>query len=193
MIVPFVITKQLVTFDKEKLFEFLCEKYGILAIIRMIGHAMLAFTLDRARLSWFRSFVMAGTKFVDANMLNPLTGNKLFGETGDVDLQTLKACVMWKIVISKDCKALYEEEFREMFEFFNQKVAEYTNEQGKQGLIMLYPQDLCSVWKTCGREGACKVKKFSCYCCMVTTEQLVVPNKERCNWCIEEGNCECYH
>jgi hypothetical protein len=81
------------------------------------------------------------------------------------------------MVLAKDTKQLYRDEFGNFFRFLK----EYEQEKGFR-IKFVFLQDMLSIWKTTGRGGRAKVKTFPCYCCAVTSRTLVAAQpKEKCS------------
>ena len=179
-------------FDYRCYTDYILEKFGLLDIIdnpATTDPVMVAVTFDGGSVSRFLGHVTGGFKLVDKRCQNPKTGEFLFGESGNVKVQSHVHCFPIKIALSKDSKQLYQTEFADFFRFLK----EYEREKDYR-VKFVFPQDMSSIWKTTGRGGTAKVKTFPCYCCAVTTKTLVAAQpKSKCfrgNRCLQP---ECYH
>ena len=179
-------------FDYRSFADHLLSKYGLLDIIddpSTTESVKVAVTFDGAKISRFLSHVTGGFKLVDWGCINPRTGLLLFGDSGHEKVQSHIHCFPVKVAIAKDSKELYRVEYADFFAFLK----EYEREKNYR-VKFIFPQDMSSIWKTTGRGGAAKVKKFPCYCCAVTTETLVTPQpKEKCFRGERCRQPKCYH
>ena len=90
-------------------------------------------------------------------------------------------------------KTLYQEHFKDFFDFFSKLNLEGIPELGSNPIMVSSPQDMSSMWKALGRGGGCKVKTFFCYCCATTSKDSATPRKTCCDSCLEKGRQKCFH
>ena len=125
-------------------------------------------TLDGSQLTKHLSFVMAGVKLVDIGCKNPHTGiyelmpcQDANGKTFYYMPQTRRNCFPLKLCMGKESKQMYQDEFGEAFDLFNQASIEgQTLFQEWKPLNTSMPADMAAIQKALGVGGAAKVFNF---------------------------------
>ncbi len=190
-ILPFMLTGNSVKFDVTTAITFLLQKYGLGCGFENVRSkmVMLTATVDGSDLAWGLTQVSAGVKIVDSKTIDPLTGDKLFGESGHEKIQSRSQCYPLHIFIAKDNKELYQTHLSQFFREVNSFEDNYPN-----GILVAQGADMCSLQKTIGRGGAMKNKIYGCYCCDVYRDELCVPFTTPCSDCVWLQRTEpCYH
>jgi hypothetical protein len=179
-----------VEFDYEKLLIFCLKMFNLYDIAKEEGNVMLAITLDQADISSNICHIRAGVKFIDRRGIDPISGLPI-GATDGITPQSRNVCIPFKMVMLRDSKEVYEDHFRDFFEFF----AKLHNGSmyGMKKFNIKSPQDLSSHWKTLFKGGAAKNNIFFCHCCNCQSKQITIPREEPCEACIKKGKTICYH
>ena len=188
-ILPFELTSNSVKFDLRRAVPWLLEKFGLWQYVERGELVTTAATVDGGELAWQLTQVSAGIKICDERACNPLTGRRLFGDSGYDKVQSRYVCIPLHVHISKDNHEFYSNHLENFFQELNSIEDEYPS-----GLQFTQGADMCSLHKTLKRGGAMKNKNFGCYCCNIFKEDLARPNCALCVDCIQLGKSEpCYH
>jgi hypothetical protein len=181
-------------FDYSKILIFLLEMFQLDDIVRDPTQApvQLACTLDGADISKFVSHVTAGIKILDPRAIDPISHLPI-GLQGSKKVQSRDLCFPFKMILTRDTKTLYQEQFKDFFDFFSRLNQEGIPELGSNPIMVSSPQDMSSMWKALGRGGGCKVKTYFCYCCAMTSKESATPRKISCQSCMDRGRKKCYH
>jgi hypothetical protein len=179
-----------VQFEYLAMLRFALQLYKLEDIAKTDGGVMIAMTLDQADLSRNVSHVTAGLKIVDYRAIDPETKLPL-GVGNSVTVQSRDVCIPFKIILSKDSGNVYEDEFKDFFDFFNSLQKEEC--YGYKSFSVASPQDVSSFWKCLKRGGAAKVKKEFCHCCSCESINICSPCKIKCERCKSLGKEHCYH
>ncbi len=82
-ILPFELTSNSVKFDLRRAVPWLLEKFDLWQYYVERGELVTtASTVDGGELAWQLTQVSAGIKICDERACNPLTGRRLFGDSG---------------------------------------------------------------------------------------------------------------
>jgi hypothetical protein len=180
--------------DFSKLLMFLLEMFKLDGIARDPTQppVQIAATLDGADISRNVSHVTAGIKILDPRAIDPISHLPI-GMDGSKKVQSRELCFPFKMILTRDTKSLYQEHFKDFFDFFGRLRDEGLPTHGIRPMMVSSPQDMSSIWKAIGRGGGCKNKTFFCYCCAATSKDSAKPRKIQCQSCIEKGRSKCYH
>ena len=99
---PYSITENSVSFDVYAAVRFILEKFGLWSYVENEDLVTVAATVDGGDLAWKLTQVSGGIKICDPKAINPLTGEKLFGECGTKCVQSRYVCFPLKVHIAKD-------------------------------------------------------------------------------------------
>lgn len=198
-VIPFSLTDDLdgidgIAFDYDKMMECILRLYGLweIAMDTTKPPVQFSFTLDGADISRNRSFVAAGLKVNDYRALDPTTGIPI-GLQDSTKIQSRELCYLMKIIMSRDTKSLYDEAFKDFFDYFKKIENEGFGPIPPGRFLFSSPQDMSSLWKALKKGGACKQKTHFCHCCSCKSEDAWNPRPERCSRCITTGRERCYH
>ncbi len=75
--------------------------------------------MDGGKLAWQLAQVSAGIKIFDESALNPLTGQRLFGDSGDEKVRRLYVCFPLHVHIASDNKEFYLTHLESFFQELN--------------------------------------------------------------------------
>jgi hypothetical protein len=180
--------------DFSKILMFILEMFQLDHIARDPTQppVQLACTLDGADISRFVSHVTAGIKILDPRAIDPMT-NLPIGLAGSKKVQSRDLCFPFKMILTRDTKSLYQEHFKDFFDFFSRLNREGLPQLGIYPIMVSSPQDMSSMWKALGRGGGCKVKTFFCYCCAMTSKESATQRKIKCPSCVLSGRQKCFH
>jgi hypothetical protein len=187
----------------EKALRFLlkaCELHN-LAITERVK---ISLSIDGADLFKDRTHVSAGIKISDPRGVHPVTKQPLFireedGEEKIVKIQSSEMCCILIIADARDKKELYEDVFKEFYEWGAQiqNVGLPASDHGPALLPfhVAHTTDLKASWYLSNRGGGCKNKNYFCTFCPCTRHNLVSYNidDERCNRCKCRQRRKCYH
>ncbi len=112
-----------------------------------------AATVDGGELAWQLTQVSAGLKICDSRAINPLTGQRLFGESGYDRVQSRYVCFPLHVHIAKDNKEFYAMHLQQFFNELNEMEDRYGG-----GLQFTHGAEMCSLIKMVKRGGAMKKK-----------------------------------
>lgn len=123
----------------------------------------IALTLDGSTLTSNLLFVMAGIKMVDVASRDPKTGQynlKPVDEKWFVP-QSRVNCFPCKLVMGKETATMYQDEFKELFDTFNEASKEGQDIFPEwQPVNFASPADMAAIQKCLGIGGAAKVMHF---------------------------------
>jgi hypothetical protein len=180
-----------IEYDYLKMLRFALKIYDLEKIAVEEGGVALACTLDGADISANVTHVTAGLKILDHRAIDPVTKLPI-GIGKAVSVQSRDVCVPFKIILAKDSKKLYEEQFKEFFEFFRKIGSK--DSFGYKAFNIASPQDMSSFWKCLKKGGACKRKTAFCHCCSCESSEICMPRKSKCEDCTRQGKDQpCYH
>jgi hypothetical protein len=166
----------------------------------------VALSVDGADLFKGRTHVSTGIKITDERGLHPITRQPFLvaaRENDDDDMfakiQTKEVCCVMIIADAKDNKHLYEDVFKEYYDWgemlrreglaasqFGPKLMPFT---------ITHTPDLKGAWFLTNRGGGCKNKNFFCHLCTCTKSTLTsyVVDNMRCDRCKKRNKHKCYH
>jgi hypothetical protein len=176
--------------DYSKLLILLLEMFKLDGIAKDSTQApvQIACMLDVADISRKVSHVTAEIKILDPRAINHISPLPI-GLDGLKKVQSWELCFPFKMILTRDTKSLYKEQFKDFFDFFGRLRDEGLPETGIRPINMASPQDMSSIiWKGIGRGGGYKVKTYFCYCCATTSKESATPRKLLCASCIEKGS-----
>lgn len=164
----------------------------------------ISLSIDGADLFRDRTHVSAGVKITDPNGIHPVTKQPLFireedGREEIVRIQSSQMCCILIIADARDKKDMYEEVFREFYEWGDLISREGLPADGDEPallpFIVTHTTDLKAQWYLSNRGGGCKNKNFFCTFCPCTRQSLISYNvgDQRCNRCKRKGKRKCYH
>jgi hypothetical protein len=145
------------SFNYSKVLIFLLETFQLDNIVRDPSQppAQLACTLDGAK---FDSHVTAGINILDPHATIDSISHLSIGLEGSKKVQLWDLCIPFKMLLTQDMKSLYQEHFKDFFDFFSWLNLEGIPELGNNPIMVSLPQDMSSMWKGLSRGGGCKVK-----------------------------------
>ena len=148
----------------------------------------IGFTLDGAVLTKNLTHVTAGIKIVDKRAIHPTTGLPIDR------FQSRELCFPFKLVLAKDNAALYDNQFKQFFDFMNKCGQMGLPEYGYLPFNTSSPQDMCSHWKVLKiGKGIRSGKVLFCHCCNVTSEEVALSRDPVCDNCKHRGVTFCLH
>ncbi len=121
-LLPFTITESSIKFDVDAALTFILKKYKLWNRVMAAApdrKVTIAATCDGGLLAWNLSHVSAGIKLVDPNLIDPHTGELMFGESGYEKIQSRAACIPLQVHIAKDTKAFYDVHIRSILDDIN--------------------------------------------------------------------------
>jgi hypothetical protein len=182
------------SFNYSKILIFLLEMFQLHDIVRDLSQppVQLACTLDGANISKFVSHVTAGIKILDPGAID-LISHLTIALEGSKKVQLWDLCFPFKMLLTGDTSTLYQEHFKDFFDFLSRLNLEGIPELGSNPIMVSSPQDMSSMWKALEQGGGCEVKTFFCYCCAVTSKDSATPRKTCCDSCLEKGRQKCFH
>jgi hypothetical protein len=180
--------------DYSKLLLFILEIFKLDVISQDTNQPpiQLAGTLDGMEMSRQVCVVIAGIKMLDPRAIDPVSHLPI-GMEGSKKIQSRELCFPFKMVLTRDTKTLYQEQFKDFFDFLGRIRDFGLPEFGIRPIQVSSPQDMSSTWKALGRGGGCKVHTFFCYCCALASKDSAMPRKIRCESCITKDRLKCYH
>ena len=116
-IVPFTMFSDgdELTFDIGKMIEVIFKCYGLDDLAKR-ERVEIAVTLDGADLNKSIQYVMGGFKIVDIRAIDPCTNKNFYGSDAS-KVQSRNNCYLTNIIIGKDCKDMYDEQFKSFLNF----------------------------------------------------------------------------
>ena len=164
----------------------------------------ISLAIDGADLFKDRTHVSAGIKICDPNGIHPVTKQPLFvrndnGEEKIVRMQSSEMCCILIIADARDKKELYEDVFREFYQWGSAIAAvglpATETEPALQPFTVTHTTDLKASWYLSNRGGGCKNKNHFCTFCPCTRHMLVSykVDSERCDRCKRRNRRKCYH
>jgi hypothetical protein len=166
----------------------------------------IALTVDGADLFKGRTHVSTGVKITDSRGLHPITKQPFMvlnreDEDDDayVKVQTREVCCVMIIADAKDNKHLYEDVFKDYYEWgeklrleglpasdFGPKLCPFT---------VTHTTDMKAAWYLSNRGGGCKNKTNFCHLCTCTKDSLTsfFAGDFRCDRCKRRDRKRCYH
>jgi hypothetical protein len=187
-----------IEFDVVKTVRTPFEAFGVMTDAKE-RRVELALTCDGAQLTQTISHVMAGLKFNDVGLRDPLTKLLMFLHNPDSLVQSRNLCFPLRIVIDKDGKATLNG-FRPLFWMFSS--GEVSRLLGCLPFKLSFPGDMKHQWGALDNGGAAKVKEQFCFICPCRSSTLHVPQDEsQCRICTKRqqqsnpglDNRRCYH
>jgi hypothetical protein len=161
-ILPFELTSNSIKFDLRRAVLWLLDKFGLWQYVERGELVTTAATVDGGELAWQLTQVSAGIKICDERACNPLTGQRLFGDSGYERVQSRYVCFPLHVHIAKDNKEFYSNHLDRFFQELNS-----IEDEHPLGLQFTQGADMCSLHKTLKRGGAMKNKNFGCYFLLV--------------------------
>jgi hypothetical protein len=156
----------------------------------------MAQAIDGSRFSTNLQFVMYGLKLSDPRARCPWTKAPLFDPRGETTLQSRNNQIPLKIVLGSESEAMYSQ-FSNLFKDVYDYERFIVGEQEKEVLVDAKNvcSDLKASWTGLKRGGACKVKKYFCHCCTITSDLAATSNPVKCSrWCTgRHDDWRCYH
>jgi hypothetical protein len=164
----------------------------------------IAFTIDGADLIRDRTHVSTGVKVTDIRGVHPTTKQPLFQRTNDdeeryVRVQSFELCSLMMIADAKDSKSLYEDVFKEFYEWGKHiSIHGLPAADGEPALMpfnVTHNSDMKAAWYLTNKGGGCKTKHFFCTLCSCTRNQLVSFNidESQCARCKRRNKQKCFH
>jgi len=165
----------------------------------------ISFTADGALLLNSRTHVSCGVKITDVDGIHPVTKAPLTAIDEDTDeqfyncMQSRELCAIMVMADAKDSKELYEDVFKDFYEYAEKLRIEGMPECDGQPALkpfkVAHPQDMKSTQTVCKRGGNCKMKTYFCHLCSCTKHKLLSykTGEERCDRCKRRGKDKCYH
>jgi hypothetical protein len=174
--IPYYILDKIdgVQFDYTKLLIFCLKMFSLYDVAKNEGNVLLAITLDQADISTNVCHITAGVKFIDHRGKDPISGLPI-GATDALSPQSCDVCIPFKMVLLKDSQEVYENYFRDFFDFF--KTLSDNPPDNMLPFNIVSPQDMSSHWKTLLKGGAAKRDNYFCHCCNCTSDLITVPRK----------------
>jgi len=166
----------------------------------------VALTVDGADLFKGRTHVSTGIKITDERGIHPITGQPLLVTSRESELddsyirvQSKELCCVMVIADAKDSKHLYEDVFKEYYEWGETLRLQGlpASELGPRLLpfTVTHTPDLKGAWFLSNRGGGCKNKKQFCHLCSCTKDSLThySVGNFRCDRCKRRNRTKCYH
>lgn len=143
---PYQLTSNSVSFEVRPAVKFILERFGLWRCVEEEDIVTVAATVDGGDLAWKLTQVSGGIKICDEKAVNPLTGEKLFGECGTKLVQSRYACFPLQVHIAKDNGTFYDEHLSAFFHDLQAFEDEHPN-----GLQFTHGADMSSLQKTLKR------------------------------------------
>ena len=166
----------------------------------------VALTVDGADLFKGRTHVSTGVKITDERGLHPITKQPFLVTVRESDnddmfvkMQTREVCCVMMIADAKDNKHLYEDVFREYYEWGEKLRLEGLAESELGPKLMpfnvTHTPDMKGAWFLSNRGGGCKNKNYFCHLCSCTKSSLTSYSvgEQRCDRCKARNRRKCYH
>jgi hypothetical protein len=164
----------------------------------------ISMSIDGADLVRDRTHVSAGIKITDEHGSHPITKQPLLviseeGEESFVNVQSSQVCCVMVIADARDRKDLYENVFRDFYDWGKQLASHGLPAEGDepalQPFLLTHTSDMKAQWLLSNRGGGCKNKRFFCTFCSCPKEKLEAykEKEDHCNRCIQRGKAKCYH
>jgi hypothetical protein len=166
----------------------------------------VALTVDGADLFKGRTHVSTGIKVTDPRGIHPITKQPFIvssaDETDDDDyikIQTREVCCVMIIADAKDNKHLYEEVFKDYYQWGERLRVEGlpASQFGPKlcPFIVTHTTDMKAAWFLSSRGGGCKNKTMFCHLCACTKDSLAsfFVGEFRCDRCKRRDRKKCYH
>jgi hypothetical protein len=165
----------------------------------------VALTVDGADLFKGRTHVSTGIKITDERAVHPISKQPFLvvdreeGEDMFVKVQTREVCCIMIIADAKDNKHLYEDVFKEYYEWGEKLRLEGLAESALGPKLLpfqvTHTTDLKAAWFLSSRGGGCKNKTHFCHLCTCTKDTLTCFTIEnfRCKRCKQQNRLKCYH
>ena len=126
---------------------------------------------------------------MDTRAIDPLTKTKNITK-----FQSRSLCFPFKIVLGKDNKQLYDEEFKDFFAYYERCREVGVPSLGYKPFITSSPQDMCSHWKSLKRGmGVKSGDSCFCHCCRCKSRNIATPRTNTCERCKRRGKTFCLH
>ena len=195
--------------DYESLIRFLVNSFGLKS--KAISEGVeLVFTADGAKICGAKnaSQTAAGIKVMDPSAIDPDTGQLMFVEELDSNnnpkilknYQTFKNHALAEIILHGETKTLVNDVFRDFFKFGMRFGDVGLPARGLEPAFKAKKSyvnaDMSLQHKCVGRGGACKIKKFFCYCCECHGEEdmfALNEGNEVCKICRHNNRTKCRH
>jgi len=165
----------------------------------------VALTVDGADLFKGRTHVSTGIKITDERGVHPITGKPFFLHASDnnderyVNIQTSEICCVMIIADATDNKHLYQEVFKEYYDW-GEKIRMEGLPASPLGPKLMpfkvtHTTDMKAAWYLSNKGGGCKNKNFFCHLCTCTKDSLTSYSidNDRCNRCKIRNRRKCYH
>jgi hypothetical protein len=174
--------------------------------LAQVDSVKVALTVDGADLFKGRTHVSTGIKITDERGLHPITKQPFLVAAREHDddnmfvkMQTKEVCCVMIIADAKDNKHLYEDVFKEYYDW-GEKIRREGLAASELGpklmpFTVTHTPDLKGAWFLSNRGGGCKNKTFFCHLCACTKSTLTayLVDDMRCDRCKERNKCKCYH
>jgi hypothetical protein len=189
----------------ERAFRLLLKACNLYELAQ-VDSVKVALTVDGADLFKGRTHVSTGMKITDERGLHPITKQPLLVPAREHDdddmfvkIQTKEVCCMMIIADAKDNKHLYEDVFKEYYDW-GEKIRHEGLAASEFGpklmpFTITHTPDLKGAWFLSNRGGGCKNKNFFCHICACTKSTLTAYLVEnmRCDRCKKQNKLKCYH
>jgi hypothetical protein len=164
----------------------------------------IALAIDGADMIRDRTHVSAGVKITDSRGIHPITRQPLLqrsddGEEKFVRVQSFELCSVMMIADARDSKSLYEDVFKEFYDWGNDisrfGLPEADGMPALRPFNVVHNSDMKAAWYLSGRGGGCKSTNFFCLLCSCSKDQLVSfkVGDQRCDRCQRRNKPKCYH
>jgi len=129
----------------------------------------IALAIDGADLIRDRTHVSAGVKIIDSRGIHPTTKQPLLqhdddGEERYVRVQSFKLCALMMIADARDNKALYEDVFKEFYDWGKQiSISGIAGVNGEPDLMpfrVVHNSDMKAQWILSNKGGGCRTTLF---------------------------------
>jgi len=173
--------------------------------IAQTSSVKIALTVDGADLFKGRTHVATGIKITDERGIHPVSKQPLSMQNEENDIirfvkvQSSEVCAIMIIADAVDKKELYEDVFKEYYEWGNSLRLHGLPESELGPKLMpftvVYTNDLKATWYLTNKGGGCKNKTHFCHLCPCTKNELTSYSigEERCSRCKKRGRLKCYH
>jgi hypothetical protein len=141
----------------------------------------IALTVDGAALIKHRTHVSTGIKIMDERGVHPITGRPFILQQEDsaeiyVKVQTSEVCCVVVIADAIDNKHLYEDVFKEYYEWGEklrlEGLAASSLGPRLMPFLVTHTTDMKATWYLSNKGGGCKTKTFFCHLCCCTKDTL---------------------
>jgi hypothetical protein len=173
--------------------------------IAQTSSVKIALTVDGADLFKGRTHGATGIKITDEHGIHPVSKQPLSMQNEENDIirfvkvQSSEVCTIMIIADAVDKKELYEDVFKEYYEWGNSLrlhgLPESELGPKRMPFTVVYTNDLKATWYLTNKGGGCKNKTHFGHLCPCTKNELTSYSigEERCSWCKKRGRLKCYH